>query len=413
MRQTMQSVTTQLARRLRQVPHLLRTEGFTAVSDRIRRTTAERLTPPRVLFPVRRTDLMQLDLSTPFQPAIPPCTPGQPLIVNWVITPPAPGSGGHTTIFRIVRYLEAHGFRNRIYFYDPYGGDHLYFQSIVRNYYGFLGPVATIDHGMDDAHIVFATSWSTAYPVANSRSAGKRFYFIQDFEPFFYPAGSTSSLAENTYRMGFHGITIGSCFAEKLRTGYDMTVDTLEFGCDLAQYHRSQASTRSGILFYARRENARRGLELGLMALEVFAQRNPGIPIHVYGDRIGRQSFPCTDHGRLTPAQINRLYNLCFAGLSLSFTNVSLVPFEMLAAGCIPIVNNTPQVRTDLNNPFVTYALPYPQALAAGLEAALTRPNFDAFSAAAAASIHSTTWDDAGTVVSRILHHALHLPEAT
>jgi glycosyltransferase involved in cell wall biosynthesis len=403
-------IATQFARRFRQVPVLLRTEGITGVTDRIRRAAAQRLAPTRVILPVRSVDLMAIDLSRPFLPSIPPSAPGQPLTANWVITPPAPGSGGHTTLFRMVRYLEAHGYRNRIYFYDPYRGDHLYYQSIVRSYYNFHGPVSSVDHGMEDAHIVFATSWPTAYPIFNSRCAGKRFYFVQDFEPFFYPVGSTSSLAENTYRMGFHGISIGNCFAEMLRTEFGMTVDTFNYGCDVSQYHRRPASRRSGIVFYARRDNARRGLELGLMAIELFASHRPDVEIHIYGDSIGRQSFPFTDHGRITPAQINLLYNRCYAGLSLSFTNVSLVALEMLAAGCIPVVNDTPRVRIDLNNPFVAYAQPYPQALSAQLEAVFATQDFDSLSSAAAASIHSATWEEAGASVDQILRRAMQIP---
>lgn len=399
---------TQVTRRFRQIPHLLQTEGLTAVSDRIRRAAAQRLNPTRTLPPVRPADVLAIDLAKPFQPPVPSITPGQPLLVNWVISPPAPGSGGHTTLFRMLRYLEDHGYRNRIYFYDPFGGDHLYFQSIVRKYYGFYGPVARLDNGMEDAHIVMATGWPTAYPVFNSRSAGKRFYFIQDFEPFFYPAGSTSSLAENTYRMGFHGISIGSCFTEKLSTEYGMTVDTFHFGCDLSLYQRTATgSSRAGIVFYARRDNARRGLELGLMTLQLFASRNPTTHIHIYGDPVGKQLFPHTSHGRLTPTELNLLYNRCRAGLSLSFTNVSLVPFEMLASGCIPVVNDTPLVRTDMQNPFVAYAQPYPQALVAQLENVLANRDSDVLSASAAASVHSISWDEAGSAFDGILRRAL------
>ena len=95
------------------------------------------------------------------------------VIVNWVTTPPTPGSGGHTTLFRIVRYLEAHGYQNRVYFYDVYRGDHRYYESIVRRYYDFHGSVSNVDEGMADAHIVVATAWPTAYAVFNSRCAGQ------------------------------------------------------------------------------------------------------------------------------------------------------------------------------------------------------------------------------------------------
>lgn len=358
-------------------------------------------------MPVRHADVLAADLSRPFQPVLSKLVAGQPAVINWVTTPPSPGSGGHTTLFRIVRYLEEHGYSSRIYFYDVYRGDHLYYESIVRKYYGFHGPVARIADGMADAHAVFATSWQTAYPVFNSRCTGKRFYFVQDFEPWFHAAGSLSFLAENTYRMGFHAITAGRWLAQKLSSEFGMPGDSFEFGCDTSHYHRSENSGRSGVVFYARREAARRGFELGVMALEIFASRHPQIELHLYGEKMGSLPFHFVDHGRITPGKLNEIYNRCYAGLSLSLTNTSLVPHEMLAAGCIPVVNDAVHNRMLLDNPFVRYAAPYPQALASELETLVTNRNFEALSRAAAASVRNSTWDDAGAAVAAALRREL------
>src|SRR3954451_14172150 len=43
---------------------------------------------------------------------------GRPITVSWVMTPPAPGSGGHTTVFRMIEALEARGHRCIIHIYD-------------------------------------------------------------------------------------------------------------------------------------------------------------------------------------------------------------------------------------------------------------------------------------------------------
>ena len=51
-----------------------------------------------------------------------------------------------------------------------------------------------------------ATLWTTAYVLLKVENTGLKFYFIQDFEPLFYPAGSTYAQAEATYRFGFYGI---------------------------------------------------------------------------------------------------------------------------------------------------------------------------------------------------------------
>jgi glycosyltransferase involved in cell wall biosynthesis len=397
----------QLGRRYRQARDLWTGEGLTEIAERVRRAMAEWLAPKGALMPVRRADVIAADLSRPFLPAIPKISYEQPLIVNWVIVPQGAGAGGATTVFRIIRYLEAHGYSNRVYFYNVFRADHRYYESIVREFYGFHGPVANLDGEMEDAHAVVATAWPTAYPVFNSRCSGKRFYFVQDFEPYFYPFGALSVLAENTYRMGFHAITIGECFSEKLRTEFGIPVDSFEYGCDTSRYCRLPAVRRTGVVFYARPEAPRRGVELGLMALEVFAKRHPEIDIHLYGTKMGKQPFRCINHGRVPPVKLNHIYNHCYAGLSLSMTNVTLVAYEMLAAGCIPVVNDTINIRTDLKSPFIRYAPPEPHALASELEAVVMTQDFESLSRLAAASVRSISWNDAGAKVDAIFRRAL------
>jgi O-antigen biosynthesis protein len=400
-------VRVQVSRRSRQLRSLWRAEGHRGITDRTRRALARWLAPKDVVMPVRAADVMAADVGRPPRYAMPAVDAGQPLRANWVMTPPSRGSGGHSTLFRIIGYLEAHGYVNRVYFYDVYGGDHRYYESIVRRYYGFHGPVVPLDGRMDDAHAVIATGWPTAYPVFNARCAGKRFYFVQDFEPSFHPVGAASVLAENTYRMGFHAITAGAWLARKLKAEYGMEADHFEFGCDVSRYERITDGHRAGVAFYARPDAARRGFELGLMALRVLASRRPDVEIHFYGDTVGPLPFAFVDHGRVTPAQLNAIYNRCNAGLALSLTNVSLVPHEMLAAGCIPVVNEAEHNRIVLRNAFVRYVPPTPHALAAELETLVGMEDFVELSRAAAASVQSATWDDAGARVDAALRRAL------
>jgi O-antigen biosynthesis protein len=397
----------QLGRGYRQFRDVLRTDGIAGYTRKMRSVVSEWLQPKEPILPVRREDVLLADLSHPTQRKVVVPAPDEKIILNWVTTPAGPGSGGHTTLFRLVRYLESHGYINRIYFYDVYRGDHRYYAEIARSYYGFHGPVNKVEDGMEDAHAVVATAWPTAYPVFNSKCTGKRFYLVQDFEPSFHPTGSLSLLAENTYRMGFHAITAGRWLAQKLSTEYGMEAESFDFGCDISQYCRLENSKRSGVVFYARPEAARRGFELGAMALEAFAIRQPEIEIHFYGEKMGKMPFRFIDHGRVSPERLNQIYNRCFAGLSLSLTNVSLVPHEMLAAGCIPVVNDAVQNRIVLNNPYVCYAQPTPAALASELEALVTMPAFDTLSRAAAASVHGSSWEAAGATVDEIIRRAV------
>ena len=412
MTNSFRSTRVQAGRRYRQIRDIWRNEGPTGIRDRACRAAAERLAPKNPVLPVRQADVNAADIANPFLPTMRAIIPGEPVILNWVITPPSAGSGGHTTLFRFVNYLEAHGYCNRVYFYDVYAGDHLYYKSIVRDYYKFSGTVASVDDGMGDAHAVIATSWTSAYPVFNARCSGKRMYFVQDYEPYFHPVGTSALLAENTYRMGFHAITAGRWLSTKLSSEFGMAADPFDFGCDLSTYRCDADSKRSGLVFYARPEAPRRAFELGLMTMELFAARRPDIKLHFYGDVMGKLPFRFINHGRVGTVELNRIYNKCYAGLSLSLTNVSLVPHEMLAAGCIPVVNDGEQNRIVLNNPFVRYVAPYPAALAAELEKLVSTPEFAALAQSAAGSVREASWDDAGAVVDTILREALRSPAA-
>lgn len=396
----------QVGRRSRQISRFLATDGFGSIVDRARSKASDWLRPRNVDWPVFPDDVMAADLTRP-PPAMVPKIGDTPIAVNWVMAAAGPGSGGHTTVCRIIRYLQKNGYVNRVYFYDPYGGDQKYYETIAREYYGLTCEIGNAREGMADAHAVVATGWPSAYAVYNARCSGKHFYFVQDYEPSFYPVSTNSVLAENTYRMGFHGITAGPWLAEKLSRDFGMETDYFPFGCDTALYRRNPSSPRSGVAFYARMGTPRRAVELGLLALELFARRQPRIDLHLFGEQLGNLPFKFINHGRVTPAQLNEIYNRCFAGLSLSLTNVSLVPHEMLASGCIPIVNDADHNRIVLDNPHVRYADPTPHALAATMERVVTMPDFETASRHAAESVLSTSWDAAGAAVDAAFRRAL------
>src|SRR4029078_8610020 len=137
---------------------------------------------------------------------------------------------------------------------------------------------------------------------------GARFYLVQDFEPSFYPAGSEAMMAEATYRFGFHGVTAGCWLAQLLRRRYGMSADHFDFGHDAVyEMDRSQngRDDRTGVCFYSRPETPRRAFSLGVVALELFAARHPEVDIHLFGRSVMRLPFAATDHGLLTPEQLN------------------------------------------------------------------------------------------------------------
>jgi glycosyltransferase involved in cell wall biosynthesis len=403
----------QLRRCARQIQYLILNEGLGAFTDKIRTKLSEAIRPRTFLWHVFPSDVLQADLTKPPVEDVPTVKVGEAISLNWIVGPAGPGSGGHTTIFRTIRYLQEQGYLNRVYFYDPYGGDRKYYEDIARSHYGITCEIGDVSQGLADAHGVIATCWPTAYAAFNAPCRGKRFYFIQDYEPYFYPVGTNSALAENTYRMNFHGITAGRWLSEKLATEYGMVTDWFPFGCDTARYRIDPAAHRSGVAFYARAGTPRRAVEIGLLALELFAKRQPHIELHLFGQQLGSLPFAYTNHGLVSPDKLNQIYNTCFAGLSLSLTNVSLVPHEMLACGCIPVVNDADHNRIVLDNTNVRYASLLPHALADAIEAIVTTPGFELASRRAAESVKSTSWALAGAAVEKALRQAILHPRTS
>ena len=114
-------------------------------------------------------------------------------------------------------------------------------------------------------------------------------------------------------------------------------------------------------------------------------------------------AFPAQVHGSLSPHALNTLYNSCRVGLSLSMTNVSLIPWELLAAGVIPVVNDAPHNRVVLENDHVVWSEPTPLSLADALEdayaIALDRDVPDRLSA----SVRLDSWSESGERVLAII----------
>ncbi|GAA3632505.1 hypothetical protein GCM10022236_38830 [Microlunatus ginsengisoli] len=332
----------------------------------------------------------------------------KPLLIGWVTTPPALGSGGHTTMFRMINALESAGHSCVLFLYDRYFGDMEEHEAIIRRGWPTIrARVRDARKGIDEVDACVATSWQTAHVMAK-RSSDRlpRFYFIQDFEPFFYARGPEYALAEDTYRFGFHCIALGHMVAEQLGS-IGVSCDTVEFGCDTTVYSEigSSMEKRAGVVFYTRPGVERRGYHLGVLALREFHRCHPDQEIHVYGSPPGDLGFPATRHARLTPPQLNHLYNRTIAGLALSFTNISLVAEEMLAAGTIPVINDSADARSDLPNPNAVWARPTPQGIAEALGAVVSDPSLEGRARVAASSVRPDNWKRTGDDVVRIIEH--------
>lgn len=325
------------------------------------------------------------------------------------MTPPAAGSGGHTTLFRLIEGLERAGHDCHLFLYDRFQGDiRRHAATIATHWPRLRAQVHDVSAGLSAMDGWVATSWQTAHVLASRpRTSGKRFYLVQDFEPYFYPRGSTYSMAEDTYRFGFTGITAGRWLAEKLEREFGMPCDFFEFGADRDVYHPSPDAIRDGVAFYTKPGVARRGHELGMLALARFHELRPDATIHIYGDSPPPQPFPFVDHGKQSPQALNKIYNSCRVGLSLSFTNVSLVPWEMLASGTIPVVNDAEHNRAVLDNGRVVWAHPSPDSIAHAMDSAFALHAGPGFSSELSNSTANASWNVAAERVRETIETSL------
>ena len=390
----------------------LRNEGWSGFgrrgSRRLFQALGERLSWAEFDFPLRQEDIADsgnLRLPAPRQIL------KDQLHIGWVCTPPAAGSGGHTTLFRMVQGLEERGHRCTLFLYDRYADDVARHEEVIRrNWPGMRAGVRSATQGMEDVDAVVASSWATAHVVASRVVGGAhRFYFIQDYEPFFYPRGTFYALAEDTYRFGFRNIALGKMIAGVMENEVGISPDAIvPFGCDNDVYRilpERDAASRSGVVFYAKKNVDRRGYLLAKLALERFHQAHPEQVIHVYGDKVSGWSIPVTDHGNLTPTQLNELYNRTLAGLAISFTNISLVPEELMSAGNIPVLNESAYSRAVLSTDDAVWGRPTPCGMADALAAAVEATDVEARAARVAAR-ERRDWEETKKQVASIIETA-------
>ncbi len=359
--------------------------GRQSLHARLAARLSSRVAPSFSQHHVLAEDILGASRTAP-QPT--PRPSGRPLRIGWIVTPPIPGSGGHTTAFRMVEELQLAGHRCELLLYDVFGGSVEERTGAIRAGWPHLDvEVRSLDSGLDGLDACVATGWQTAYALS-ARSRGldlHRFYFIQDYEPFFYARGYEYELAEATYRLGFHMIALGEMIEEHLGA-LGVPCSRVPFGCDTDDYTLLAPRPRSGVVLYARASTPRRGPLLAMTGLEEFHRRRPDVPIKVFGPQERASfTFPVDWQGRLTPGQLNELYNSSVAGLGLSFTNISLVVDEMLAAGCVPVVNDSHDGRLVVRSPHVRWVEPTPAALADALTAVVDEPPTD-FAAMAAST---------------------------
>lgn len=276
---------------------------------------------------------------------------------NWYL-PPFDNAfyGGVMTILRLAESLQRQGLKQR--FLICGGAD----PALIRAQVGAAFPaLATADvMTLDDVEALsnipaadysVATLWTTAYVLLAVDNTGLKFYMIQDFEPAFYPAGSTYAQAELTYHFGFYGICNTLTLKQIYERDYGGCAVVLQPSIDSSVFFTTndvKPASPKRLFYYARPGTPRNGFELAAAALTQLKHcYGAGVDIVCAGTGWSPEQYGLGDVvrtvGLLPYTQTGDLYRSCHAGFVMMMTkHPSYLPFELMACGATVVTNYNP-----------------------------------------------------------------------
>jgi O-antigen biosynthesis protein len=325
-----------------------------------------------------------IDLPDEGQLSVGQPSPPTQLRLGWIIPDFSRGSGGHATIFNLSAELNRLGFINEFWLMpDSRMPSTEFVQNVIQKWFTPQNcTVRKIDSSKLcelRADICIATEYRTAYIARAIPNMRRKFYLVQDFEPWFFPCGVDYWVAAATYHMRLEPITAGRWLASEVGrlTGLS-NVNFFDLAYDAKKYYMP-ATQETGnrlftVAFYLRETTPRRCADLGLLALELANLRLPNLQVHLFGQPRTwmRIKVKYIHHGILSPEALGNLYRKVTLGLVLSATNHSLVPCEMMACG-IPVIElDTPSNRMDFPVGSLRLAGADPQSVADAIVELLT-----------------------------------------
>lgn len=259
-----------------------------------------------------------------------------------------PNLGGITSALRILTSIQKHGCQVTIAVIDNMNIEEAK-KNAVCCIPEFKGEVIKAKDCLQNEYdVCIATNWYTAYWAR--KFGGYKVYFVQDYEPEFYEANDFSYLAKETYGFGYHIISLGKWNIEKIQKNVsDLRgkLDYVDFPYSKSEYvyhNRDYLSYKDkkeiNIACYIRYIGRRIPyiceyiLDRTKTSLEAEGYR---INICFFGiDKHNR--FKCGKNlGKLSRRELSNLYQNSDFGMVASMSNISLVPYEMLASG-LPLI---------------------------------------------------------------------------
>jgi glycosyltransferase involved in cell wall biosynthesis len=265
--------------------------------------------------------------------------------------------GGIYTIFRFINYFAEQGVNSQIVIYDNPEVDSVSMKSeIAREFPGLNNAKLIIFDPQKDkikklpsTDIAVCTFWASAYFLLRFNQTKRKYYFIQDYEPLFYEAGSIYALAESTYRFGFEGIVNTPGLLRAVNQRHGLQGISFTPAVDPTNYFppERKSNKRIRIFFYARPNNSRNSFNLGILIIKILLHKYKNkIEIVTAGSNWKEGKFDLkgmiTNYGLLKNSkEVGDLYRTCDIGFVYMLTkHPSYQPFEFMATGVATVTNN-------------------------------------------------------------------------
>jgi glycosyltransferase involved in cell wall biosynthesis len=257
-------------------------------------------------------------------------------------------SGGHTSILRLGSHLANFGYNINYVSYKNQNVEDME-KSAEINLANFKGRFFSKDQLFDlSSDVYVATMWDSSYVV--KKLPGYKMYFVQDYEPYFYPYGEKHILAKKSYELGLHIVTLGPWIKEKIKSekqsltkidAIDFPYEKSEYGFVERNFNDYKHKKEFDIAVYIKRTEKRAPFIIQNMLEKISNKlkedKNITLNVFYFGEDKRVKLTSGKNLGKLNKTQLYELYKKSDFGMVASLTNISLVPYEMMAT-CLPII---------------------------------------------------------------------------
>ena len=210
--------------------------------------------------------------------------------------------------------------------------------------------VEAMMRGMPETDVLIATHWGTAAWVRTLVDAGRAnhaAYFLQDYEPWFFPEGDGDAreAVKRTYGLIPDKIATSAWLRDLVREdGYEAR--KIPLGADLGFFYPRPVELRSRpvVLAMARPRTPRRGFDFVVASLAKVHEAMPVVDIVLFGENIGAMAlpFPYRCAGLVTDRdELARLYSEARVHFDGSeFQAFGLPALEAMACGAVSVLTD-------------------------------------------------------------------------